>query len=55
VLLYDLEPMSQSQSQNYGDELRIHAHLEVKVDWGPVEVPPDGGVPRQLPYGDQER
>ena len=42
VLLYDLEPMSQSQSRNYGTDLRIHAHLEVKVDSDPVEVPPEG-------------
>ena len=48
---HDLELMLQGQSQNDGDELRIHARLQAD---GPdfVEVPEGGS--HQPPYSDRE-
>jgi len=53
VLLHDLELTSQCQSQNDGGELRIRSHLRAKVYLDLVEVPLEGGDPRQFRNGDQ--
>jgi len=44
ALLHHLEPMSQGQSRNDGDVLRIRAHLQAKVDSNFVDVLVDMGI-----------